>query len=601
MNLMPLRAALTVAAVYGYFLIFAQFSFIALLRAAGAGVVAEKTALGLMALGGIAGGFFTAWRGPGTGITKSALAAASLTALLTPFVHHLGFILPLAIVTGAAVGIATVSVAALLPAWCGVAWVGLGTGIGYAVCNLPAVFTATPRQQAWVGASFAIAGIILVPSRRLKKSKEASGTGFHPWAAIMVLTSLVWLDSAAFFIIQHEPSLKQNTWGDAMLWRVAAIHLGMALVAGLWLRRKDAMWVMVTSWIILAAAAYAVNSEDTRVLAGWWYPAGVSLYATTMVAWPGWFSGAKNPKVAAWMAACMFSIAGWLGSAGGIGMAEHLNRIPVSFITTSGILTAIVLIVRASGGWRALVTIGAVAATAALFSSGENFAPSTVPDAARGLAVYVSEGCIHCHSQYVRPGTVDTELWGPDTGVPSSISEKPVLIGNRRQGPDLRNIGARRSATWLKEHFINPRLLSSDTTMPSYQYLFEDRRGDDLVAWLKTLGSDQINSLAEKRNSWQPAKAKLTDDGARLFSRHCGMCHGAEGRGDGTLAKRLARSPANLVKGPFLWTTGNPDETYLKIARTIKFGIPGTDMPGHEVFTDSQVRTLTAEVLRLRE
>jgi hypothetical protein len=37
------------------------------------------------------------------------------------------------------------------------------------------------------------------------------------------------------------------------------------------------------------------------------------------------------------------------------------------------------------------------------------------------------------------------------------------------------------------------------------------------------------------------------------------------------------------------------------VARAVKFGIVGTDMPGHEVMTDGQVNALVAEVLRLRE
>ncbi len=601
MKMASFRAALAVAAVYGYFLLFAQFAFVALLRTNGTGVLAEKTTLGLMAAAGIAGGFYAAWRGPGIGMTRSALAVASLSALLAPFAHNLAGTMPLALATGAAVGIATVSLAAMLPACCGVAWVGLGTGIGYALCNLPAVFTAPPHQQSWMAASFALTGIIVIPSPRLWTPEQSGGIEFRPWGAILVLTSLVWLDSAAFFIIQHEQALKQATWGDGMLWRNAALHLGVAVLAGQWLRRRGVTGVILTAWGILAVAAFAVNADSTRTLAGWWYPVGVSLYSTVMVAWPGWFSGARDSKAAAWKAACLFSIAGWLGSANGISMAESLHRVPVGFITASGILVAIVLGMHVKGGWRALVVIAVVAATALLFSTEGNFAPSIAPDVARGHAVYLAEGCIHCHSQYVKPGTPDAEIWGPATGTAPALAGKPVLIGNRRQGPDLQNIGARRSAAWLKEHFINPRLLSPDTTMPSYQYLFEDRRGADLVAWLKTHGADLTNQIAETRNSWQPSPVTTTDDGARLFSRHCVACHGVEGRGDGVLAKRFVRPPANLAKGPFLWTTGNTEEQFLKIARAIKFGIPGTDMPGHEVFTDSQVHALTTEVVKLRE
>jgi hypothetical protein len=38
----------------------------------------------------------------------------------------------------------------------------------------------------------------------------------------------------------------------------------------------------------------------------------------------------------------------------------------------------------------------------------------------------------------------------------------------------------------------------------------------------------------------------------------------------------------------------------LKIARAIKFGLPGTDMPGHEVLEDGQVLALKDYVLELR-
>ena len=77
-------------------------------------------------------------------------------------------------------------------------------------------------------------------------------------------------------------------------------------------------------------------------------------------------------------------------------------------------------------------------------------------------------------------------------------------------------------------------------------------------------------------------------------------CHGASGRGDGPLARRMSKPPANLVDGPFPWTPAGGDlET--RVARVIKFGVPGSDMPGHEVMTDDQIIALAREVIRLRE
>src|ERR1019366_1740992 len=110
--------------------------------------------------------------------------------------------------------------------------------------------------------------------------------------------------------------------------------------------------------------------------------------------------------------------------------------------------------------------------------------------AERGRRIYISEGCISCHSPYVRPNTPDVMLWGPLETLDELRREKPPLIGNRRQGPDLARVGNRRSPLWLKAHFYNPPELSHASIMPSYVYLFQDRRGDDLVAYLASRQGD---------------------------------------------------------------------------------------------------------------
>ena len=73
-----------------------------------------------------------------------------MSAALAPWVSGLAGGLAVAVATGGALGVATVSLAALLPGWCGVVWVGLGTGMGYGLCNVPWVFTQTPVGPAWV-------------------------------------------------------------------------------------------------------------------------------------------------------------------------------------------------------------------------------------------------------------------------------------------------------------------------------------------------------------------------------------------------------------------------------------------------------------------
>lgn len=596
MNASAIRAAVVVAAVYGYFLIFAQFSFVELLRAGGAGLMEEKVALGSMAVAGIAGGFFAAWRGVSPAMVRIALGVAAVSSLLAPLAKAMPGAVGIAVATGGALGMATVSLAALAPAWCGVAWIGLGTGLGYACCNLPAVFMQSPSEQAWIGTGFAITGLLAVPSVTEWRAGEVKPV-FPMWGALALFTALVWLDSAAFFIIQHAEDLKSGTWGEGLLWRNAAVHLSVAIAAGIWLARDGAKLLPAFAWAILAASALAVNGDSTRHLAGWLYPAGVSLYSAALVAWPGWFSGVNDTRRAAWRAAWLFAIAGWFGSANGIGMAQTLQRVPAEFVAGSGAVVIAVMVLSDLRRWRPAVAVAGVIGVAMAFSKTESIAVGDA--AARGREVYLAEGCIHCHSQYVRPGSLDVENWGPVQNVGEVLEGKPVLIGNRRQGPDLSNVGARRSETWLKLHFINPQAFAPGSAMPSYVHLFESGKGDDLVRYLSQSGISGIGKVVETASKWKPQATTNGQDGKSLFAANCATCHGPNGLGNGPVSLDLARKPANLVAGPFAWTPAG-DDLELRVARVIKFGLPGTDMPGHEVLTDAQVLALRDYDLRLR-
>ncbi|MEO7101563.1 MAG: cbb3-type cytochrome c oxidase subunit II, partial [Luteolibacter sp.] len=544
-----------------------------------------------------AGGFFAAWRGVNPGWVRCALALAAMSAAAAPYLNAMLGVLGVAVATGAALGVATVGLAALAPAWCGVAWIGLGTGLGYALCNFPAIFTQSPTGQAWIGVAFAITGLAAVPSATEWRAKE-TGRIFPIWGVLALFTVLVWMDSAAFFIIQHSSDLKSGTWGDDLLWRNAAVHLSVAIVAGFWLARGGARTLPALAWSLLAVAALAVNQESTRHFAGWFYPAGVSLYSAALVAWPGWFSGVNGVRPAAWRAAWLFAIAGWFGSANGIGMAQTLNTVPPVFVVGAGAVVIGVMVFSDLKRWRSAVAVGVVVLIAIIFSRSENTVVTSAAE--RGLQVYLSEGCIHCHSQYVRPGTLDEENWGPARRVEDVLKGKPVLIGNRRQGPDLTNVGARRSEKWLKVHFIDPQALAPGSTMPSYAHLFESGKGDDLVRYLSQSGVNEMPLIAEKASHWQPVGGAEGLNGKVLFATHCSACHGAGGGGHGPLSLEFGRPPANLIAGPFAWTP--PGENLdLRIARIIKFGIPGTDMPGHEALTDAEILAIRNHVLDLRK
>ena len=94
-----------------------------------------------------------------------------------------------------------------------------------------------------------------------------------------------------------------------------------------------------------------------------------------------------------------------------------------------------------------------------------------------GRQVYAVNGCVYCHSQQVHSTDVKRG-WGKRRTVARDyITEKPVLLGNLRIGPDLANVGARQSsAEWYHLHLYDPAKAVPGSTMPSYRFLYKKRR-----------------------------------------------------------------------------------------------------------------------------
>jgi mono/diheme cytochrome c family protein len=587
MNQQAPRAILTVAAVYGYFLLFAQFSFVEIIRASGFATIHETILLGLMACAGVASGFLTARKGPSPVWIRLSLAAAAIAACVAGACPTMPALSLVAVATGIALGCSTVCVSALLPSWCGLSGVGVGTGLGYAVCNVPLVFQSTPIQQAWIAASIALVGVLAVPSR-CAPYPQARRPDMPLGSAILLFTALVWMDSAAFFIIQHTADYQSATWGASHLWRNAGLHLIAAMASGYALSHVPKGPPLV-GWLLIALAAYTVHSPASREVAGWLYPPGVSLYSVALVAWPGWFCGAADARAAAWKAAWLFALAGWFGSANGIGMAQTLQQIPTEFLLIAGAVVVFSMVWTSRQHWQILSCLGAVVLAGLSSLLAPDKPKATASE--RGRMVYLAEGCIHCHSRYPRPDSREEAIWGPALDPSHVLEEEPVLIGNRRQGPDLAHIGARRSFAWLKAHFLNPEALSPGSTMPGYAHLFEDARGDELVHFLRQSGIEHTHALLREQREWSPEPYSTRSDAPQLYERYCAVCHGEQADGQGLLASRLSVKPPDLRHGPFV-RTADAEDLPLQIARVIKFGVIGSDMPGHETLHDSEIMAL---------
>ncbi len=630
------QGVLLVASTYVYFLIFAQFGFLKRLAALGITDKSLPIIMAAMAMGGIGISLLAPrsklWTCPScrlqTGLIGCALAAGwSLLPLNTVTATFVAFTI------GCSLGLLTVTLVANLPLWIGsrhpLFKIGIGTGIGYFLCNFPPLFTAAPGVIALSAAGICIAALIVANRCHLHYMQPALATSSSgpivasprlPFALVLAwLTALVWLDSAAFYIIQNSPLLKAGTWqGDLHLWRAGILHLAAALFSAWLLARRGVAVTLMLALAVLAGACLLLLDANRATIAGVLYPIGVSLYSVALVAYPSFLMPAASQEVRSRSAGSLYALAGWVGSAMGIGMGRNLHHVPAGFVAAAVALFVLPFL------WNAILH-GRIdrsmqrQATAVFMVLGVGYVitqllhPPTQPLAnaialtpvERGRRVYISEGCINCHSQYVRPDTADVEMWGPVTDIEAIRHEKPPLIGNRRQGPDLSQVGDRRSPLWLRMHFMNPQDVSYRSIMPRFDYLFRDHRGDDLIAYLGSLDSPGhwTNTLAD----WQPSPAAQLQasrlDGARLFTEHCATCHTPGGVARNTWSASFRRLPPDLEHEPFqhIPLQVTPSQQRADIAAIIKFGVKGTDMAGHEYLPDEQIAALADYVLAQRK
>lgn len=609
------RGAALIAVTYIDFLIFAQFAFLKRLDALGLAGAHLKLAMGAMALGGILYSLLMPRFNlrPSTGI-RIGLVLSAIAASLAMLPLDFAAALSVALLIGAGLGILTVTLVTHLRQWTGASnpllAVALGTGLGYFACNIPVFFAASAEVQSLTAALLCVAALLipLAPAAPALVSPSRSQAHFNPLRGasfprvLVAFTALVWLDSAAFFIIQNSPQLKAGTWqGSAHLWLNGSLHLAAALGAVWILRRRGLPAVLASAFLALGAACLLLLDPNRAALASLFYPVGVSLYSVALVAYPSILSPAGSARERGLRAGWLYAIAGWIGSALGIGMGQNLGHVPALFVLAAGIAILapqILHIVRSRTRELAIVGAVALAAVCVNFGVRARTTPQPLTPVERGRQVYISEGCIHCHSQYVRPNSPDVLMWGPVEPVAQVRDEQPPLIGNRRQGPDLAEVGARRSPLWLKAHLYDPAQVSGASIMPSYAFLFRDRRGNDLVAYLASLRSADLSQHLREEAAWHPSSAAMAHSsaasGAHLYGRYCATCHTADGATWRRWRSGFTHPPTDLTRGPYrtLKPAASPAELAPQIARISKFGIPGTDMPGHEYLPDRQIGSI---------
>lgn len=112
---------------------------------------------------------------------------------------------------------------------------------------------------------------------------------------------------------------------------------------------------------------------------------------------------------------------------------------------------------------------------------------------AEGRKIYMSEGCIWCHTQVVRQteGNITTFFRRGDIGNVTDPGwyyyQNPTLMEQHRRGPDLSHVWSRwPSEFWQVNHLDDPRSINPGSWMPSFRYLTADEK-KDLIEYLHTL------------------------------------------------------------------------------------------------------------------
>ena len=207
--------------------------------------------------------------------------------------------------------------------------------------------------------------------------------------------------------------------------------------------------------------------------------------------------------------------------------------------------------------------------------------PGTQPlsgDALAGKNIYISEGCVGCHTQQVRNVDMDN-VFGSRPGVAADYAHMhrmsvwvntATLMGTERTGPDLTNVGNRQPGKdWNLMHLFNPRSVTPQSIMPSYEWLFEikenpsktdvvvsmparflngrtgkvvaTKKALQLLAYIQSLkqvplpdGSKPYQFLykkAEKTAGANTTGGKTEEDGKGLYTANCQSCHQENGEG----------------------------------------------------------------------
>jgi len=146
-------------------------------------------------------------------------------------------------------------------------------------------------------------------------------------------------------------------------------------------------------------------------------------------------------------------------------------------------------------------------------------------------------------------------MWGPVKSVEEIRSQRPPLIGNRRQGPDLSQLAVAVPRLWLKCISTIPLKSAVASIMPTYGFLFHDERETTRSLSSKPARGHNAAASGERSPLGVPDSAAMAaanlQDGERIFQRHL-SAPVIDAGGATRWRGQFKRLPPDLTVGPYL-------------------------------------------------
>jgi cytochrome c oxidase cbb3-type subunit II len=221
-----------------------------------------------------------------------------------------------------------------------------------------------------------------------------------------------------------------------------------------------------------------------------------------------------------------------------------------------------------------------------------------------GRKIYISNGCVYCHSQSVRH--MDWGLGAERIAQAGDyLADQPILLGSQRTGPDLSQAGGEHPDDWHMAHFINPRFTRGLSIMPQWDFLGPVKL-EYLIRYIQSLGLKDADYRMARQDYWKkeairayeagpeenvrwlhaqvpqpwrelpnpyPTSAAGLARGHKIYQDFCLGCHGPVGDGMGPAQPWIYPPPLNftILKGRGI----SGGILYFQIMN----GITGTAMP----------------------